>query len=74
MSSLKIIFKYLKEYKKYLIIVFILSIIYSVLYVLSPKILSMATNKIVHTFNNIDFKYICFILIICLIIYIVNII
>ena len=72
MSSLKIIFKYLKEYKKYLIIVFILSIIYSVLYVLSPKILSMATNKIVHTFNNIDFKYICFILIICLIIYIVN--
>ena len=72
MSSLKIIFKYLKEYKKYLIIVFILSIIYSVLYVLSPKILSMATNKIVHTFNNIDFKYICFILIICLIIYIFN--
>ena len=74
MKDLKSLVKYIKPYKTSIIIVSFLSIIYSILCIISPKILSLATNRLVDKINSNfkidDYKFIVNVLLICLIIYI----
>lgn len=74
MNDIKKMAKYIKPYKTRIILVSIFSIIYSVLCIISPKILSLAINRLVEkiglSINNTDYKFIINILIICVIIYI----
>ncbi len=76
MKDLKKLLVYIKPYKISIIIVSLMSIIYSCLFVISPKILALATNRLVDKkiikITNLDIKYIVNILIICALIYILT--
>ena len=59
MKDLKKLLVYIKPYKISIIIVSLMSIIYSCLFVISPKILALATNRLVDKkiikINNLEY-------------------